>query len=331
MNRFDTYKIAGTLALLSLWGATSCKKTPIAEQLDPAVVSFSLKTAKTGMQNAAASRAIGDDEFLSFSMLGMFADESPVTSVVGRKYSNVGYENPTGTSVWRVPQGADPIYFPQTDVAMDFYAYHPYSSQTPTATSFTSGNTWVNYTLPKSQSTKAELKTADLLWGRAVERKRGQGTVNLEFYHKLSKLSLSIKKGSDWGTETLRLSSIRVSGTNVLDQAKLDLLSGTLEPVTGGATSVECTLSPSQTLSVLNEFACDFILIPAPAKDIALTFTYDGSSGKSEAILTSGLVFKSGTQLNVRVTINKFSPTELSISPTMTDWNFTSQVEVDGI
>lgn len=331
MKQFDTYKVLGTLVFLSLWCSTGCKKTVVSADSEPVVVSFSLKASKESPKSGVSSKATGNDEFLSSSMLGMFAGESRLTSVAGLQYSNVGYENPTGSTEWKVPEGAEPIYFPLNDAAMDFYAYHPYSKQTTTSTSFVSGNTWIDYTLPSMQSTTADLKNADLLWGSAVDRTQKQETVTIDFYHKLSKLSLTIMKGSDWGADNLSLSAIKVSGNNVLKEAQLDLLSGALRPTVGGSTSIECALSPSQSLSVLNEFKCDFIMIPAPAQDIVLTFVHENGTGQSLATLTSGLTLKSGTQLNVRVTINKFSPTELSVAPTMAAWNFVSEVEIEGI
>ena len=331
MNTFRTYTSAGAALFLLLWGATGCKKTPVEVEADPTAVSFALKSVKENQASAAASKAIGDDEFLTNSMLGMFAAANPMSSVATAQYQNIAYINPQGSSVWSVPDGAQPIYFPANGAAMDFCAYHPHSRQSPTTTAYTAGNTWVDYTLPSDQSTKADLKNADLLWGKVTGRTQSQGTVNIEFHHKLAKLSLKIKKGTDWNGEELKLASVVVSGANVLQKAKLDLNNGTLSPTAGSPTQVSCAFAPAQALSVLNEYVCEFILIPAPAQDITLQFVYDNNGGQSQAVLTSGLTFKSGTQLNVRVSVNKFSPTELSVSPTMAAWNFTSQVEVDGI
>lgn len=280
MNKFGTYKIVGALVLFSLWVATGCKKTPIAVETDPLEVTFSLQSQKATPQNVAAGRAVSDDEFLPYSMIGLFAGENPLGSIVGAQYSNVGYKGNLST-IWSAPEGTDPIYFPDQETAMDFYAYHPYSGQAPTATSFTSGNTWIDYTLPLVQSSKGDLKTADLLWGRAIARKGNQGTVNIEFEHKLAKLSLSIKQGSDWVEgERVELSAIEVSGVNVVDKATLEVTTGNLTTAASGSSStVRCDFSPSLSLSKQTDADCDFILIPGSADDIKLTFFYSTPSG----------------------------------------------------
>lgn len=326
-----------TLALVMV--LTGCKKSPVATDVEPKAARFSLvrapKEATPAAATSAAGRAVSGDEFLKSSMIGVYASQAAITDLSTALNTNVGYANQTGNSIWSNATVGDPIYFLENDAPMNFYAYHPFSGQANSSVTLSTDKVGVlNYTTPTDQSSEENLKLADLMCGNAQNKRQSDGTVNLSFYHKLAKLSLKIKKGGDWNNDEVNISQIVISGTNVLQSAKLSLSDGVLTPLEnapGAVGTITSTMPAPQVLDVLNEYRCEFILVPSNTYLMTISFTVGDGSVPYETTLTSSLVLKGGTQLNLGIMINKFSPINIYLNPTIEEWNFTSHVNVDGI
>ncbi|MEG0601462.1 MAG: fimbrillin family protein [Mucinivorans sp.] len=331
-------KYTSLIALAVVVMTLGCKKSIVAPIVKPEAVRFSLVTAapsvvKNSSDQKSISRAVTPhDEFMDHCMIGIFATKAAISDLSEITNSNVGYSNAAGSSVWSVVISGEPITYLPDDAPMNFYAYHPYTGQK--GTSVTIDKTTLKYTLPVDQSSDKQLKDADLMWGNSLNKKQSDGTVNLEFSHKLSKLTLKIKKGTDWNNEAVLISKIAISGSNILSFANLDLASGSLTPQANADQStntVTANLGDPQRLDQNNDVVCEFILIPSSAYGTQIDFTVGDGSKTFKGTINSALTFKSGTQLNLGVTINKTKPIDLYIDPTIVPWNFVSQIDIEGI
>lgn len=323
------------MAVMLLAVTTGCRKSPVvAADEKPTVARFSLVRAPNAPNNAVG-RAVSGDEFLQNSMIGVFASQAEVTDLSNPSNANVGYANQTGNSIWSSVASGEPIYFLENDAPMNFYAYHPFSGQDKSSVIISTDKANVlNYTTPTDQSSEENLKLADLMWGNALNKKQSEGTVNMSFYHKLAKLSLKIKKGGDWNNSEVTISQIEISGSNVLQSAKLSLSDGVLTPqenIAGEIGTITAELPTAQVLDVLNEYRCEFIMIPSNTSAMTISFKVGDGSVPYQTTLSSSLELKSGTQLNLGIMINKFSPINIYLNPTIESWNFTSHVNVEGI
>lgn len=325
-----------TLLLITVVMAGGCRKRKIDTPRDPGQVRFSVVSSVPKLE--VGSRAVTDvnNDFTTESQIGIYAigaDEIDVNLALPEN-ANIGYFNPTGSTQWSVIEAGTAIKFLAEDKAMNFFAYHPYTAQPNTSVAMDPNavSPTLSYTLPSDQSTLPSLTVADLMWGKKFGITESQGVVNLEFEHKLSKLSFKINAGSDWG-EDLSLSRLEIIGSDVASSAKLHISSGNLTVGAERNTSVRCDYNPAIDLDILNARECQFIMIPSDYTNLEIKITVRGSvSGEKVYSSTlTGVQLKSGYLRKITVVVYKINSLSISLSPTIQPWEVISDISMEAI
>lgn len=326
-----------TLLLITAVMATGCRKRQIVHQSDPASVRFSIVSSVPKLE--VPGRAVTDvnNDFTTESQIGIYAtaaDQTDANQALPQN-TNVGYFNPTGSTQWSAIEAGRSIKFLSEDQAMNFYAYHPYTSQSGTSVALDPNiaSPTLIYTLPQDQSTTQALANADLMWGTKFNVGESSGVVSLEFSHKLSKLSFKINAGSDWGTEAVELSRLEIKGSEMAATAQLNISSGELTTGSELNTSVRCDYNPAIAFNELNACECQFITLPAQYTNIEVKLTVRGSISGEKVYTTtlSGVQLKAGHLRKMTISVYKTSSLAISLSPTIQPWEVISDISMEAI
>jgi len=231
--------------------------------------------------------------------------------------------------------GGDAMYFPQTGNAVNIYAIH--GKFTP---AFTSGNAFpasaVDYSVETDQSALGGTKftNSDLLYAysKDVARNGNPTTVELTFYHMLSKLELAIKIGD--GAPALASSNAVALGNNDI------IIDGSFTPSTSaimtdqGDRTGMLVAGTTITTMQLGQLTCpDFttsniiyneaILVPQDMSGKLLTFKL-ANGGELKYTIPSNTTFESGKKYQYMITLNL---TGLQITSTITNWDPVNAVQ----
>lgn len=333
------------LILMVFLGVCSCKKTIITLPSESAPVLIAVKSAPIGA-GFVASRAKSSiyDSFGTGSQIGIYTTAAPSVDLNVANHINIGYSNVQLETYWSANSADQAIYYLENNGEMNFFAYHPYTGQSNSTVSLLplSVAPTLEYTMPLNQSTDAVLLTADLMWGNAMNVKESDNNnkVEIGFSHKLTKLTLNVILGDDWGVDKAQLSQVKVYGAPVLRNARLNLGSGELTVLpnaTGVLNSVECVLAIPQLLSKLNTESFDFIVLPTDDIDgLTLEFVVNGMPYRK--VLTStnlpdpaNRTFMEATNRVFGVKINRYDPDQLSVIPSIVSWNVVSEIDIEGL
>lgn len=315
-----------------------CRQREITMPRDPGPVKFSVAST-TPLPQSASSRAKTDvnNDFTTESQIGLYAtkaDEVDVRVALPEN-TNVGYFNPTGSTQWSVIEAGKGIMFLADEQPMNFYAYHPFTAQPGTSVVMETDNAspTLIYTLPQNQSTVQSLTSADLMWGKKFNVSESSGVVNLEFEHKLSKLSFKITSGSDWGTEEVSVSKIELVGAELPKTAKLNISTGNLIVGSETNTAIYSDFAPALPLDLNNSQECQFIAVPAEFTNIDINVTVTGSVSGTQTLRATlaGLQLKSGYLRQITMTIHKTSSVYIMVSPSILRWDVISDILMEAI
>lgn len=317
----------------------SCKKTVITvpSAVKPMLISVKANKPEQGVP----SRSTSLNGFDSFSQLGIYATLAPSSDLSTARNVNVGYGNPTNNTYWSALDEAQSIYYAEGDGAINLFSYHPYITQNGTTVvldPLTVSPTLV-YTLPLGQSSVATLVNADLMWGSAVNVKQVDGPAKLEFVHKLTKVTFNISKAPDWNNDEALLTDIKMYGAPILTSCRLEVSTGTLTTTPNQAGERPMLHTHFETPVSLSEIAGKSELIAIPVDDIAgvtLEFTVNGLP---HTILINGTSipdpanrsFRSGFNRIFGITVNKYTPEQVNVIPTIEPWAVVNEIDLDGI
>lgn len=216
-----------------------------------------------------------------------------------------------------------PMYFPQTGNGVDIYAMH--GNFKP---AFSEGTTFpgvegVGFTVTANQSGMGTAYTnSDLLYATKQNVARTKQSVELTFYHMLSKLELAIKVGD--GAPALADNNAVILGDVVVD--------GTFHP-TKDANMAEQTVrkamvvagSTTQSMTVSQRICNDFdtnvdyneaIIVPQNMAGKTLTFTLK-NGGTLTYTIPQSTTFESGKKYIYHITLNL---TGLDVTAKIEDW-----------
>ena len=128
-------------------------------------------------------------------------DKIGISGTTGDKtYTNVAYRTDGGTSVnFTIATTGTEIYY-QDDATVDFTAYYPWKNLAPETTTI-AADTW---------GQKAQ-KSFDFLYATSTGSK-GNPNVAFTFSHKMAKLALTIKKGTDITFEEVKAAVLSLEG-----------------------------------------------------------------------------------------------------------------------
>lgn len=142
-------------------------------------------------------------------------DEIGISGTSGDKtYTNVRYLTEGGNGTFAPKNESEKIYY-QTDADVTFTAYYPWNDLQDEATTI-SANTW----------RQAEQKKFDFLWAQAKGSKKSPN-VDFKFAHKMAKVVLTVKKGSDVSYDEVKAAKLMLDGFKHI--GSFDVVAGTAE------------------------------------------------------------------------------------------------------
>lgn len=218
---------------------------------------------------------------------------------MGTKYTNMEYTtNGDGTFTGTT------LYFNNKNDLVTITAYYPYTGtegQTPAVIEAT---------------TSVDLQTAydqpkfDFLY--CTQEVKGENPkVNLQFSHRMSKLTIKFEGGNGTDLSKIKIESCRISGLT---------LNGTFNPVSG-----ECKASTTPSdlnLTPTDNTLTPLIIFPQNGDNVTMKI-HDSESQDYTCDLKFPDGIKPGNNYQFTIKVNK---TTLSVNTTITDWN-TENVE----
>jgi len=177
------------------------------------------------------------------------------------------------------------IYWKDQTTKADFYCYYPYG--TP------SDITAYPFATKADQSTPANYKVSEFLWGKAAGITPTTDAVPVKTNRSMSNMLITIAAGNGFSEESLAAANKSVKIRNVKSSATIDLRTG-IATATGSVTEI----------IPYREGTCyRALLVPQTVPDGTdlITVTIDGT----DYTLAKGFTFKANTQHQFTVTVNK--------------------------
>ncbi len=249
------------------------------------------------ISSSIATRASGT-EWDDNDQIGVFASQG--AEVYG---DNVLYSTPTGGASVHFTASAEPIYYPHTGV-LDIVAYYPYVEST----------TLTAYAVDVTEQSKPE--DIDLLSAKISSQKSSMA-LNMDFHHRLSQVSITLKAGEGLTTADLAGTTVSVSG--VVATASYDLQS---DHITLGSAKEDISLNVTA-----DGTQATGIVIPQSATDVSLLFDVPSYGILSTAI--NLLEFEAGKNHIFTVTVSEY---ELNLSDaTIVAWDEDTEIGDDNL
>ena len=240
-----------------------------------------------------ATRAGYDDTNLTRSSFGLYLTTEGTNSDERYNCTNreVRYE-----SGWTIQGGQ--LLWKSNDATVTYYAYLPYTGTVGDAASYA-------FTVKTDQSNENNVKASDLLWTGGRQDATAGTALDINFQHALSKLNVTLKKGSELD-EGVTFKSVKLS--NCATEIVVNLLEGTIVKTTNsGQTITLYAATPNK------QYEC--ILVPQTfAQSLKVEIT--DNNGKVYTFIKSDkeLTFSSGKQYTLNLTVGRDKVTTGTIS-----------------
>ena len=111
------------------------------------------------------------------------------------------------------------VYWADQTTPADFYCYYPYTASVSDVTALT-------FSVKENQSSIADYKASDLLYGKTTGAQPSEEPVKITTKHALSNIIVYVTPGQGYTEETLAAEDITVTVTGVKTTAKLNLATG---------------------------------------------------------------------------------------------------------
>lgn len=111
------------------------------------------------------------------------------------------------------------VYWADQTTPADFYCYYPYTASVSDVTALT-------FSVKENQSSIADYKASDLLYGKTTGAQPSEEPVKITTKHALSNIIVYVTPGKGYTEETLAAEDIIVTVTGVKTTAKLNLATG---------------------------------------------------------------------------------------------------------
>ena len=193
-----------------------------------------------------------------------------------------------------------PIYWKDDTTPADFYGYYPYAA-TPANVEA------VPITAMSDQSTEANYKASDFLWGKTLKVTPTEKAVGITLNHLLSCAVVKVTAGNGFTTEDLEQADIQVRLNKAVCQATMNLKDGKVTPGT------QETQSVSFLRGEQNVFKALIVPQTVPSNDNFFTITIDGRDFNMKKEFT----FVGGQRHTFTITVKK---TSNGINVDIGDW-----------
>ena len=223
-----------------------------------------------------------DSAFEQGDKVGIFVVNEPNSlKASGNHADNTGFTY--AGSTWNPDT---PIYWLDKTTKADFYCYYPYAEAAST--------TAHTFATKADQSTLANYKASEFLWGKTVGVAPTEEAVNITTNHTFSNALIILKPGDGFTEATLAVATKSVKICGVKTNASINLTTG-VATATGNTTEVTPYLENGQYRA---------LIVPQTTAEGALVvITVDGV----DYTLSRAMTFKANKQHKFTVTINKVS------------------------
>lgn len=294
-----------TIAVLALIAA-GCSNDETDNWAGEIRLSSRLEAQQTGTR---AATDIQGSQFANGEEIDVFICESTEGEIA------TSYEQPlvytTENGQMNPPANKQP-YFPTSGNGVNIYAYYP---STKVGADITKRD--VSFTVEEDQSTDANYKNSDLMYGTPVNNPvaRTSSATTLTFTHLLSKVTIKLKQGAGSPTLTdafVKLKAVRPSTTLNASNGTISAASGDPKDITVKANTT--TGLENSAIVVPQTLATSFIEVTLASGGVLISkdLTDDGSNPINNVVLTSG------NEYTYTITVNL---TSLDVTSTITPWD----------
>lgn len=177
------------------------------------------------------------------------------------------------------------LYWKSSDAQVSYFAYMPYQETAPTT-----------LTVSPTQD-ETTFKNEDFLYAGTTSVSASTGGINVTFSHKLSKLDITLTRGTEL-EEGVTFQSVVVE--SCATSADIDVSTGEVTPATSGTTS-----SITALLSGADAYEC--LLVPQTMNSLAVTIiAIVGSETKTYKYISSAeQTFESGIRYTLPLTVGR--------------------------
>ena len=204
--------------------------------------------------------------------------------------------------------GARTLYW--SDKPCDFYGIYPY--QEPATVSEYLFDLPTDQNSPETDDALSGYEAADLLWAKATKVSRGDGAVQLQFKHMMSRVVVKIERGEKYEGELPE--DITVHLYNTVTTAEVDFTHGSLQRYAHGE---------KETITMKQLSGDTFAAIVVPQNIERRTPLVEITMEGIAYLLNYSMSFRPGYQHTITVTLNS-SPEqekiEISIDGEVGDW-----------
>ena len=310
-----------TISLLTL---TACKKTV----MDPPILPGEVKIL---VNNKESAKAVVSDQFNANTVIAIFTQLKNADNgdaLVNPKDINVAYKQNSSSSFWQ-PISPDTAIMFKPYSTLDMFAYSPKSNQT-NITLTQQGDRTVVLDAITLQNNPADLINTDLLYASELGINKDKLTVNLAFKHLFTKLTFRIKKTTNW-TTVPTLVSAGVTGANLFDRASVKLFNGvsTYSKVASGDLTIKWEPTTDMTVVKLSSettTTIELIVMPSQSKDAKIVMQADQL--KYEFKLPETINFTSGKNLIFNIQLDTTPMVDMTITPTIENWEVSQTHEI---
>lgn len=273
--------IHSILLILPVLTGCSSEQTNIPE---PVQIPISLNPNITNLSTRATDTGFEKGDCIGLYVVNYNEGNAGTLQATGNHVDNMQF---TYNESWTP---ATPIYWKDDITPADFYGYYPYTTTVADVEA-------MPIETKSDQSTEANYKACDYLWGKTLNVAPTEKAVGLTLNHLLSCAIVKVVPGNGFTTETLEKADIKVNLNKAVCQATINLKDGN---ITTGA-------QEAQSISFLrgknNEFKALVVPQSVPASDNFFTITIDGRDFNMKKEFT----FISGHRHTFTITVKKTS------------------------
>lgn len=182
---------------------------------------------------------------------------------------------------------AVPVYWKDETTPADFYCYYPYTASVADVSALA-------FSVKEDQSTLANYKASELLWGKTEGAEPSADPVNITTRHAMSNLVIYVAPGTGYTDETLAAEPLSVSISSVMTSAKIDLATGKVS-----ATGASGTVTPYKENGYWRA-----LVVP---QDIVGAELVKVTVGEKTYTLNQTVKFESNKQYKCTITVNRIS------------------------
>ena len=278
---------------------TGCDKGNDFAQYNPDEIRVEASVKQT--RASATSFEIGDK-------MGLYAVEYNGDEVASLQVAGNFINNEALTYNGSAWVGARTLYW--SDKPCDFYGIYPY--QEPATVSEYLFDLPTDQNSPETDDALSGYEAADLLWAKATKVSRGDGAVQLQFKHMMSRVVVKIERGEKYEGELPE--DITVHLYNTVTTAEVDFTHGSLQRYAHGE---------KETITMKQLSGDTFAAIVVPQNIERRTPLVEITMEGIAYLLNYSMSFRPGYQHTITVTLNS-SPEqekiEISIDGEIGDW-----------